>query len=84
MMFLKSKFVAGFFLLTVLFVSSCGQRPDDTVEVVVDEEGATVSEITDGAVVFGPNGEVLNGGDPELGAALASALTVHVLSLIHI
>ncbi len=79
MMFLKSKYIAGFFLLTVFFVSSCGQRPDDPVEVVVDEDGA-VSEVTDGAIVFGPNGEVLNGGDPELGAALASALTVHVIS----
>jgi len=80
MMFLKSKYIAGFFLLTVLFVTSCGQRPDDPVEVVIDPDGSVSEVTTDGAVVFGPNGEVLNGGDPELGAALASALTVHVIS----
>ena len=76
MMFLKSKYIAGFFLLTALLVSSCGQRPDDS-DTVVTGVGGTDTVITDEAVVFGPNGEVLNGGDPELGAALA-------LSLIHI
>ena len=79
MMFLKSKYIAGFFLLTALLVSSCGQRPDDS-DTVVTGVGGTDTVITDEAVVFGPNGEVLNGGDPELGAALASALTVHVIS----
>lgn len=67
-----------FILFTaVLMLGACGQRPESTS--TGDDLVAGVED--EGAIVFGPNGEVLNSGaDPELGAALASALTVHVIS----
>ncbi len=59
--------------LTVL--GACGQRPEST------GTADAIAGVEEGeAIVFGPNGEVLNSSDPELGAALASALTVHVIS----
>ncbi len=72
-MMLKTKYLNGLLLVLLFAVSACGQRPDAPV--------ATADAIdTESAVEFGANGEVLNGADPELGAALPSALTVHVIS----
>jgi len=74
----KIKFRVWFICAAVILLSACGQRPDSTSAVT---DGGL---ITDSATVFGPNGEVLSGGadidDPDLGAALADALTVRVIS----
>jgi len=75
----KFKIPVWFICAAVILLSACGQRPSSTSGVT---EGNSIT--TDSATVFGPNGEVLSGGgdiaDPELGAALADALTVRVIS----
>ncbi len=71
-----TRYLRGLLLVLLVTLSACGQRPDDPV--TTGAEGEIID--TESAVEFGANGEVLNGADPELGAALASALTVHVIS----
>jgi len=66
------------FMLT--FGASCGERPSPST--AGSDSGGDTSAGGDGdggAIVYGPNGEVI-GGDPDLGAALATALTLHVIS----
>ena len=74
----KFNFPVWLICAAVILLSACGQRPESTTGVTGGES------ITDSATVFGPNGEVLSGGgdidDPELGAALADALTLRVIS----
>ena len=74
----KFNFPVWLICAAVILLSACGQRPESTTGVTGGES------ITDSATVFGPDGEVLSGGgdidDPELGAALADALTLRVIS----
>lgn len=76
MNFMRRMYPTAILALALLVLSACGQRPDSTgtaTDTVAGVEGGD-------AIIFGANGEVLNSSDPQLGAALASALTVHVIS----
>lgn len=64
------KTIGAIAISTALLLQACGERPTPS-----SDTGST-----DNAVVFGPNGEVINGGDPDLGAALEVALNVHAIS----
>ncbi len=75
MNFIKRIYPIYILVTVVLMLGACGQRPEST-----SSSSNVVAGVDEGAIVFGPNGEVLNSGDPALGAALASALTVHVIS----
>ena len=78
MKFIKRIYPIVILTVAVLVLGACGQRSESTATTGAD--GDQVASVDEGAIVFGPNGEVLNSTDPELGAALASALTVHVIS----
>ncbi len=64
------KIVSALVISCALLLQACGDRP----------QSSTTTDTTEGAVVFGPTGENVNGGDPQLGAALPDALSVHAIS----
>lgn len=66
----------GFMLV---FGASCGERPSPSAGNGSDQDASAGGD-EGGAIIYGPNGEVINSSDPDLGAALATALTVHVIS----
>ena len=75
MKFTKRIYSTIILALALMMLGACGQRSESS------NTGDTIAGVDEGeAIIFGPNGEVLNSTDPELGAALASALTVHVIS----
>lgn len=63
----KRIFTTVFLTLALLLASACGQRYEPASAATDD---ITAGGDTTGAIVYGPNGEVLNSSDPDLGAAL--------------